>query len=67
MRIRQPYALQHPSCFCFLPDRAFLTATAAEHRLDSLREEPLRKRLSDEIVKRPFDAKYFVKFLLFGP
>jgi hypothetical protein len=66
MRIRQPWALQHPSCFCFLPDRAFLAAPAADHGLDALRQEALRERLSDEIVSAQLEAKYLVKFIVFG-
>jgi hypothetical protein len=45
---------------------AFLVAPAAEHGLDALRQEPLRERLSDEIVSAHLEAKYFVKFIVFG-
>jgi hypothetical protein len=45
------------SCLCFLLDRAFVAAPTAQHSLDALREEPLRERLSDEIVSAHLEAK----------
>jgi hypothetical protein len=49
-----------------LPGRALFAAPAAEHSVDALRQEPLRERLSDEIVSAYPEANYFVKFFVFG-